>query len=292
MPNGRGPGGPVNRAGIRISGTAYGNFIGPATSSAATSATASHSTRARCCCRTSSRAISSAWAPRRRRRRQRGDGHRGRHVPEARAERRTRPAISAIIGPANTISDNKGAAPSLDLDVDEQRQLGRHLDRHVGDEHARIRERRSASRRSPRARRRSASCNFGNAGNGITSIGRNTRSADNLILAQRAPRHRAAHGSADNNKIIAATTSACRCRPGFAARRARQHRRRHPRLRREQQRDRRPRPDRRQRDRRQRPPRHRDARWLEHVVEPGHAQPDLRQCAGRHGHRRSTSSIR
>ena len=120
IPNGRGPGGSSNKAGIRLSGTAYGNFIGPGNIvsgnlgdgiSIDSGAVQLPNFVAGNLIGLGSAPIASV-----------GNAENGLSLdtvpngaPHAGANNPT--GLSAIIGPANTISDNKRPAPSADLDV-------------------------------------------------------------------------------------------------------------------------------------------------------------------------------
>jgi hypothetical protein len=121
VPNGRGPGGPANKAGIRVTSTAWGNFIGPGNIVSGnlgdgitidTGSVILPNFVAGNLVGLGSAPVASV-----------GNAESGVFV-DARlngnndAGFNNPTGLSAIIGPANTISDNKAEPPSSDLDVE------------------------------------------------------------------------------------------------------------------------------------------------------------------------------
>lgn len=182
VPNGRGPGGAANRAGIRISGTAWGNFIGPGN---IVSGNLGHGISldpgsVLLPNFVAGNLVGLGSAP-------------GVDVGNAEAgievDTVPKPApnpnptgISAIIGPANTISDNKGSAPTSDLDVMNGDTSGGLVIDSLAT-NTRVFANVIGLATIPAGSTPLGQLNFGNSGNGINLNGRNHEIRNNLILA-------------------------------------------------------------------------------------------------------------
>jgi hypothetical protein len=119
IPNGRGPGDSSSRAGIRISGTAYGNFIGPGNiiSGNLGVGIALDPGQVQLPNFVAGNLIGLGSAPIA----QVGNAEQGIEIdttPKTSGAGANNPtSLSAVIGPANTISDNQAAPPAQDLDL-------------------------------------------------------------------------------------------------------------------------------------------------------------------------------
>lgn len=202
IPNGRGPGGSVNRAGIRISGTAYGNFIGPGNIVSANKGDgiALDSGAVILPNFIAGNLVGLGSAPT-----SVGNDVNGISVdthPKTMGAGANNPTgIAAIIGPANTISDNKSTAPSADLDVVNSDTSGGMLIS-GGSTKIRVFANIFGLATFPAGSTPLGQASFGNAGNGMVITTSNNEVRNNIILAN------ARHGillrgsSTNNNKIV------------------------------------------------------------------------------------------
>jgi hypothetical protein len=202
VPNGRGPGGSVNRAGIRISGTAYGNFIGPGNIVSANmgDGIALDSGAVILPNFIAGNLVGLGSAPT-----SVGNEVNGISVdtkPKTTGAGANNPTgIAAIIGPANTISDNKSTAPSADLDVVNSDTSGGMLIS-GGSTKIRVFANIFGLATFPAGSTPLGQASFGNAGNGMVVTTSDNEIRNNIILAN------ARHGillrgsSTNNNKIV------------------------------------------------------------------------------------------
>lgn len=202
IPNGRGAGGSSNKAGIRISGTAYGNFIGPGNivSGNLGDGISLDSGAVILPNFVAGNLVGLGSAPT-----DVGNAVNGiavdTHPKTTGAGANNPTGIAAIIGPANTISDNKSTAPSSDLDVENADTSGGLLVTGAS-KNIRIFANIFGLATFPAGSTPLGQANFGNAGNGMVITTSDNEVRNNIILAN------GRHGivlrgsSTTNNKLV------------------------------------------------------------------------------------------
>jgi hypothetical protein len=184
IPNGRGPGDAYSRAGIRISGTAYGNFIGPANivSGNLGVGIALDPGQVQLPNFVAGNLIGLGSAPIA----QVGNAEQGIEIdttPKTSGGGANNPTgLSAIIGPANTISDNKAEPPTQDLDVMNSDESGGLL---INGNARGIKVFANVVGLAtfPAGATPLGQLQYGNVGNGLVVTGSNNEIRNNLILA-------------------------------------------------------------------------------------------------------------
>lgn len=201
VPNGRGPGGASNRAGIRVSGTAYGNFIGPGNivSGNLGDGIAVDPGSVRLPNFVAGNLVGLGSGPA-----DVGNAENGVAIdafPKTSGAGANNPTgIAIVLGPANTISDNRSEAPSSDLDVEGADTAGGVLIT-ASSSNARVYGNVIGLATFPGGSTPLGQLNYGNAGNGIVVTTSNNDIRYNLILANR--RHGiVVRGSSVVNNVI------------------------------------------------------------------------------------------
>jgi hypothetical protein len=200
IPNGRGPGGSVNRAGIRVGGTAYGNFIGPGNivSGNLGDGIAIDPGSVQLPNFVAGNLVGLGSAPT-----DVGNAEHGIYVdtrPKTTGTGANNPTgISLIIGPGNTISDNKGAAGSSDLDNQNDTSGGVIIT--GNSDKVRVFGNVFGLATFPAGSTPLGQLNYGNAGNAILIGTPNNDIRNNLILANGRHGIVLRGGSATNNVI-------------------------------------------------------------------------------------------
>jgi hypothetical protein len=183
IPNGRGPGSSVNRAGIRISGTAYGNFIGPGNivSGNLGDGIALDPGQVVLPNFVAGNLVGLGSAPT-----SVGNAENGISIdtkPKTSGPGANNPTgIAAIIGPANTFSDNQSTAPSADLDVTNADTSGGML-LSAASTKVRVFANVFGLATFPAGSTPLGQLNYGNSGNGIVITTPDNEVRNNIILA-------------------------------------------------------------------------------------------------------------
>jgi len=185
VPNGRGPGGSANRAGIRVSGTAYGNFIGPGNivSGNLGDGIAVDPGSVLLPNFVAGNLVGLGSGPA-----DVGNEENGVAIdtfPKTSGPGANNPTgIAIVLGPANTISDNRSEAPSADLDSEGADTAGGVLISGASS-NARVYGNVIGLATFPAGATPLGQLSYGNAGNGMVVTTSNNDIRYNLILANR-----------------------------------------------------------------------------------------------------------